>query len=91
MTTVSPRAASAAITSLTEARRSVAITGAPFRPATPRTRASPPETAMSAPSRASSGACMKRFSKMVSRITLSPLASVISAMNCACRSVAKPG
>ena len=46
---------------------------------------------MSAPSRASSETCMKRFSKMVSRMTLSPSAMVISAMNCACRSVAKPG
>ena len=34
---------------------------------------------------------MKRFSKIVSRMREVPLASVISAMNWACRSVGKPG
>ena len=34
---------------------------------------------------------MKRFSKMVSLIRETPFARVISAMNCACRSVGKPG
>ena len=34
---------------------------------------------------------MKRFSKMVSVMMAMPSACVISAMNCACRSVAKPG
>ena len=46
---------------------------------------------MSAPMRISSGACMKRFSKIVSRMMLVPSAVHISAMNWACRSVAKPG
>ena len=53
--------------------------------------AEPPCTLMSAPIRLSSGTCMKRFSKMVSVIIEAPSATVISAMNCACRSVAKPG
>ena len=34
---------------------------------------------------------MKRFSKMVSVMCEVPLARVISAINCACRSVGKPG
>jgi hypothetical protein len=41
--------------------------------------------------RISSCACMKRFSKMVSVTMEMPSACVISAMYCACRSVAKPG
>jgi hypothetical protein len=40
---------------------------------------------------ASSGTCMKRFSKIVSLICDTPSAVAISAMNCACRSVGKPG
>ena len=44
-----------------------------------------------APSRANSCTCMKRFSKMVSRTSEVPLAVHISAMNCACKSVGKPG
>ena len=46
---------------------------------------------MWAPRRASSCTCMKRFSKIVSVIRDLPLAIVISPMNCACRSVGKPG
>ena len=92
MTTVSPRAASAATISDTEARRSVAITGAPDRPpGTPRTMADAPCTLMRAPMRFSSGTCMKRFSKIVSVIIAAPSATDISAMNCACMSVGKPG
>ena len=34
---------------------------------------------------------MKRFSKIVSVMRDVPLARVISAINCACRSVGKPG
>jgi hypothetical protein len=34
---------------------------------------------------------MKRFSKIVSVIREVPLARVIRPMNCACRSVGKPG
>ena len=41
--------------------------------------------------RISSLACMKRFSKMFSVIREIPLACVISAMYCACMSVANPG
>ena len=50
-----------------------------------------PCTLMRAPMRFNSGTCMKRFSKMVSRMVLVPSAVVIKAMNWACRSVAKPG
>ena len=63
--TVSPFAASAAITSDTDARKSVAITGAPDSPETPRTIADAPWTLMRAPMRFSSGTCMKRFSTYV--------------------------
>ena len=44
-----------------------------------------------APSRPSSGTCMNRLSKTVSRMTDAPDAIVMSAMNCACMSVGKPG
>ena len=44
-----------------------------------------------APMRISSGACMKRFSKIVSSSTLVPSAVHSSAIICACRSVGKPG
>ena len=73
------------------ARRSVAITGAPFSLSTPVTVAVPPCTSMRAPIRISSGACMKRFSKMCSSSRLTPSARVRSAIICACRSVGKPG
>ncbi len=73
------------------ARRSEAMTGAPERRGTPRTIATLLWTEMSAPMRCSSLTCMKRFSKIVSVIRLWPSARVISAMNCACMSVAKPG
>ncbi len=55
-----------------EARRSVAITGAPERVWTPFTTAVWPSTRMSAPIRRSSATCMKRFSKMFSVMTLVP-------------------
>ena len=48
-----------------DARRSVAITGAPESRSTPRTTAVCPSMSMSAPMRGSSGTCMKRFSKIV--------------------------
>ena len=83
--------ASAASTSETEARRSVAITGAGVRLGRPRTMAMPPSTWMSAPILTSSGTCMKRFSNTVSEIRDDPSARHISAMNWACRSVGKPG
>ena len=79
------------MTSETEARRSVAITGAPRRRLTPLTTAVSPSSLICAPRRASSCTCMKRFSKMVSLMRETPFARVISAMNCACRSVGKPG
>ena len=50
-----------------------------------------PSTLISAPMRASSGTCMKRFSKIVSRMCETPLAVAIDAMNCAWRSVGNPG
>ena len=77
-------AASAAMTRLTDARRSVAITSAPCRPSTPRTSAVEPCSEMLAPSRPSSGTCMNRLSYTVSRTTDAPDAIVIRAMNCAC-------
>ena len=79
------------MTSETDARRSVAITGAPLSWSTPSIVAFSPSSWMCAPSRASSCTCMKRFSKMVSVMCEVPLARVISAMSCACRSVGKPG
>ena len=63
---VSPSATSPAMTRLADARRSVAITVAPDRPATPWTTAVLPSISMLAPSRTSSLTCMKRFSKIVS-------------------------
>src|SRR5258708_209587 len=78
-------------TSETEARRSVAITGAPVNSLTPRTIAEAPCTLMLAPIRQSSGTCMNRFSKIVSVIIAAPSAVVIRAIICACRSVGKPG
>ena len=62
------------MTSETEARRSVAMTGAPLSALTPLIVAVSPCSWMSAPSRASSCTCMKRFSKIVSRMTLVPAA-----------------
>ena len=88
---VSPCAASAAITSDTEARKSVAITGAPVKCLTPSMVAVSPSRWMCAPSRTSSCTCMKRFSKMVSVMREVPPARVISAISCACKSVGKPG
>ena len=88
---VSPSAASPASTKDIEARRSVAITWAPLSFGTPRTTAERPRTVTSAPIRASSGTCMKRFSKIVSVSSEAPSAIVSIAMNCACMSVAKPG
>ena len=88
---VSPSAARAAITSDAEARRSVAITGAPRSCLTPAMMAVLPSMVMSAPRRFISCTCMKRFSKIVSVTRLAPLAMVFTAMNCACMSVGKPG
>ena len=86
-----PVAASPAMTREALALRSVAITGAPWRWRRSRTMAWLPDTVMSAPRRSSSLTCMKRFSKMVSVMTLAPLARVIRAMYWACMSVGKPG
>src|SRR5581483_10971230 len=71
------------------ARTSLAITGAPDNSRTPRTIARLPSSLICAPMRSSSWACMKRFSKIVSVITLTPSATAISTINCACRSVGK--
>src|ERR1700704_1031066 len=80
---VSPSAASAAMTSETEARRSVAMTGAPVSAFTPSMVARSPSSWICAPSRTSSCTCMKRFSKIVSVMWEVPFARVISAMSCA--------
>ena len=90
-TTVSPLATRPASTSDAEARRSVAIIGAPVIWATPRMMAVLPSMRMSAPRRCSSLRCMKRFSKIVSVITPTPSAMVFRAANCACMSVGKAG
>mmetsp|Transcript_27491 Transcript_27491/g.50825 ORF Transcript_27491/g.50825 Transcript_27491/m.50825 type:complete len:305 (+) Transcript_27491:1833-2747(+) len=88
---VSPSAAKPARINDTEARKSVAITRAPLSFSTPCTVAVPPCTSILAPMRISSGACIKRFSKIFSSRTDVPSAVHIIAMNCACRSVGKPG
>ena len=85
-----PFAASAASTSAELARRSVAITSAPFS-LPPPIVAMCPFKRMSAPILASSLTCMKRFSKSRSSIVLVPAATHARAMNCACISVGKPG
>ena len=79
------------MTSDTDARRSVAMTGAPRSVAVPSMVAVSPSSEIRAPNRASSCTCMKRFSKIVSVICEEPPAQAISAINCACRSVGKPG
>jgi hypothetical protein len=71
--------------------QSVAITVAPSSFGTPLTKAVLPSILMSAPRRISSTACMKRFSKMVSRIIAVPSATALMAMNWACMSVGKAG
>ncbi len=88
---VSPSAARAAMTRDTDARKSVAITGAPFNRSTPSTVAVSPSSWICAPSRASSCTCINLFSKMVSVMCDVPLARVIRAINCACKSVGNPG
>lgn len=88
---VSPSAANPASTSDTEARRSVAIIGAPFRESTPLIVAVLPCTVILAPILLSSGTCINRFSKIVSVMIEAPLAMLINAMIWACMSVGKPG
>ncbi len=78
---VVPSAASPASTKAALARKSEAITGAPFRAETPRIVATRPLTCISAPMRTSSGTCIKRFSKILSSITEFPLESVINAIS----------
>ena len=80
-----------AITSAAEARRSEAMTGAPFRPGCPSMIAVWPSTVMCAPMRCISCTCIRRFSKMVSVMVDVPSATVFMAVNCACISVGKPG
>ena len=77
-------------TSAAEARRSLAITGAPLKGLPPFTIALGPSISMSAPRRASSLTCMKRDSKMRSVMMLMPGAKVIRAMTCAWASVGNP-
>src|SRR5438045_2419910 len=88
---VSPSAASAAMTSETEARRSVAITGAPLSLSTPSMVAVSPSSRMRAPNRASSCTCMQRFSNMVSVVCVVALARVHDAVSCARGSVGSRG
>src|SRR2546426_572004 len=71
-TSVVPLATSPAITRAAEARRSLAITGAPLKGRPPFTIALGPSMAMSAPNRVSSLTCMKRDSKIRSVIMLMP-------------------
>ena len=67
------------------------MTGAPFNFETPWTFAIPPWTSIFAPIRINSGACINLFSNKVSSKRLVPSAKHIKAINCACKSVAKPG
>ena len=87
---LTPLAPSAAMTSAELARRSVAITSAAFR-LLPVMVAMCPFSLIFAPMRTSSLACIKRFSKSLSSMMLTPFATQASAMNCACISVGKPG
>ena len=80
LTMVSPSAARPAMTSDTDARRSVAMTGAPRSLAVPSMVAVSPSSDIRAPNRASSCTCMKRFSKIVSVICEEPPAQAISAV-----------
>src|SRR5437763_427775 len=77
---VSPSAARPAITSDTDARRSVAMTGAPRSFAVPSMVAVSPLSEIRAPNRASSCTCMKRFSKIVSVIWEAPPAQATGAI-----------
>ncbi|MNF96345.1 hypothetical protein D3C84_791320 [compost metagenome] len=88
---VSPSAISAEITRLAEARRSVAMTGAPLSVWVPVTIAVLPSTWMCAPMRCISYTCMKRFSKMVSMTAPVPSAMAFREMNWACMSVGNAG
>src|SRR5574337_548479 len=90
-TTVSPLATRPASTRQADARRSVAMIGAPLMWSTPCTIAVLPSRRMSAPRRCNSCACMKRFSNTVSVTTPVPSATQLSAVNCACMSVGKAG
>ena len=78
------------MTSAADARKSLAITGAPLNGLPPFTIALGPSISMSAPSRASSLTCMKRDSKIRSVMMLMPGVSAISTIICACTSVGKP-
>src|SRR5438045_6098227 len=75
-TCVLPLAASPAITNAAEARKSLAITGAPLNFAPPFTIALGPSIEISAPSRANSLTCMKRDSCMRSEEHTSELQSL---------------
>src|SRR6266851_4783053 len=88
---VRPSATSPASTILAEARRSVDITGAAVSLPTPLMMAVFPSSRISAPMRRISSMCMKRFSKIVSMMVPTPLATVLSAANCACMSVGNAG
>ena len=90
-TIVVPCATKPAITRLADARKSVAMTTAPESVSTPWVIAVLPSISMLAPKRFISCTCMKRFSKIVSVTRDVPFAIALTAMNCACMSVAKPG
>ena len=66
-----------------DARKSLAITGAPLNGRPPFTIALGPSISISAPNLASSLTCMKRDSKIRSVMMLIPGASVMSAIICA--------
>src|SRR5207249_4488532 len=89
-TNVAPLATNPAMTSAADARKSLAMIGAPLSGRPPFTIALGPSIAMSAPSRASSLTCMKRDSKIRSVMMLMPGVSVMSTIICACASVGNP-
>ena len=76
---------------LAEARKSVAITGAPFNVLTPSTITVFPSTRMDAPMRFISWTCMNLFSNTVSVIDPVPFATEFKAVNWACMSVGNAG
>src|ERR1043166_2542644 len=90
LTCVVPWAANPASTSAAEARRSLAMTGAPLKGRPPLMMALGPSMEISAPSRASSLTCINRDSKMRSVIMLNPGVSAIRTIICAWASVGNP-
>src|SRR5215475_9907584 len=86
-----PSAFSPASTSAADARRSLAITGAPRRLSTPSITAVAPSKRTLAPIRLSSATCIYRCGKIFSVTELVPLFVESNAHICACMSVGQHG